>query len=105
MIFLVDLAWIATGGIYARHLTEKIQGKALSIRYLSAVLVYPFLAYMLLETSSYKQAFIYGLCIYAVYDLTSLAIYEDYDWKFAMADALWGGILFAFTRYLLKNVF
>ena len=59
---------------------------------------------MLLETASYKQAFLYGMCIYAVYDFTSLAIYEDYDWKFAIADALWGGILFMFSRYLLKNV-
>ena len=104
ILFFIDLAWIATGGIYARHITEKIQGKPLSIRYVSAIIVYAFLAVMLLETASYKQAFLYGMCIYAVYDFTSLAIYEDYDWKFAIADALWGGILFTFARYLLKNV-
>jgi len=103
LLFCIDLAWIATGGIYARHMTEKIQGKPLTLRYLSAALVYPVLAYMLLETTTYTQAFLYGVCIYAVYDLTSLTVYEDYDWKFAVADVLWGGILFAFARYLLKH--
>lgn len=105
MLFFIDLAWIATGGIFARHMTEKIQGKSLSIRYVAAALVYIVLAYMLLQTTSYQQAFMYGASIYAVYDLTSLTIYEDYDWKFAIADTLWGGVLFVVARYLLKSVF
>jgi len=105
MLFFIDLAWIATGGIFARHMTEKIQGKSLSLRYVAAALVYIVLAYMLLQTTSYQQAFMYGASIYAVYDLTSLTIYEDYDWKFAIADTLWGGVLFVVARYLLKSVF
>ena len=57
---------------------------------------------MLLETKSYKQAFVYGLCIYGVYDFTTLALLKGYDWKFAVADTLWGGILFVIGRHLLK---
>ena len=105
ILLFVDLFWIATGGIFARHLTERIQGKPLTVRYGSAIIVYFFLAYMLLETTSYKQAFFYGLCIYAVYEFTALAIYDAYDWKFAIADSLWGGVLFVCARYLVKNVF
>ena len=104
ILFFIDLAWIATGGIFARHMTERIQGKPLSLRYVAAALVYFVLAYMLLQTTSYQQAFLYGVSIYAVYDLTSLTVYEDYDWKFAIADTLWGGVLFMSARYLLKNV-
>jgi uncharacterized membrane protein len=40
--------------------------------------------------------------VYAVYDFTNVAIFEDYDWKFAIADSLWGGILFVGARHLLK---
>jgi uncharacterized membrane protein len=47
----------------------------------------------------------YGFSTYAVYDLTNHAIFEKYDWRFAIADTLWGGILFMSARYLLKNVF
>ena len=102
VLFLIDLFWIATGGIYARAIAERIQGDSLEIRYLPALLTYLFLSYMLLETTSYKQAFLYGVCIYGVYDFTTLALLKGYDWKFAVADTLWGGVLFAFARYLLR---
>ena len=46
----------------------------------------------------------YGLCIYAVYDLTNYAVFAQYDWKFVIADSLWGGVLFMGARYMLKNV-
>lgn len=105
ILVLVDLFWIGTGGIYARSMFERIQGQSLSIRYMSALMVYILLAYMLLQTTSYQQAFLWGCAIYGIYDFTNLAVFEHYDWKFAIADMLWGGILLSFTRYLLKRVF
>lgn len=102
ILILVDLFWISTGGIYARSIAERIQGEPLVIRYLPALIVYLFLAYMLLETTSYKQAFLYGVCIFGVYDFTTMALFKGYEWQFALADTLWGGILFAFTRYMLQ---
>jgi uncharacterized membrane protein len=105
VLFFVDIFWLSTGGIYARAMTERIQGEAVSVRYVSAMIVYAVLAYLLLETSSYQQAFFRGMAIYAIYDFTNYALFEKYDWKFAIADTLWGGILFVCARYLLKNVF
>ena len=102
VLFLIDLFWIATAGIYARFIAERIQGGPLEIRYLPALVVYLFLAYMLLETRSYKQAFLYGVCIYGVYDFTTMTLFKGYDWRFALADTLWGGILFMSARYMLK---
>jgi uncharacterized membrane protein len=102
VIFLVDLFWLLTGGIYARKMTERIQGSPLQMRYGSAIIVYLLLAYMLLETTSYKQAFLYGAAIYGVYDFTNHALLDNYDWKFGIADTLWGGILFVIARHLLK---
>jgi uncharacterized membrane protein len=102
IIFLVDIFWLLTGGIYARNMTERIQGKPIQLRFVSAIVVYFFLAYMLLQTKSAKEAFIYGICIYGVYDFTNHAILDQYDWKFAIADTLWGGVLFVLARHLLK---
>jgi uncharacterized membrane protein len=102
IIFLVDIFWLLTGGIYARKMTERIQGKPIEMRFASAVIVYLFLAYMLLQTKSAKEAFIYGVCIYGVYDFTNHALLDQYDWKFAIADTLWGGVLFVLARHLLK---
>jgi uncharacterized membrane protein len=100
-ILLVDLIWLLTGGIYARKMTEQIQGFPIQFRYGSAVIVYILLAYMLLQTTSNKQAFLYGMCIYGVYDFTNHALLEKYNWKFAIADMLWGGILFVLARQLI----
>jgi uncharacterized membrane protein len=102
IIFLIDIFWLLTGGIFARKMTENIQGEPLKVRWVSAAIVYLFLAYMLLETKSYKQAFLYGVSIYAVYDFTNHALLDKYDWKFAIADSLWGGVLFVLGHHLLK---
>lgn len=104
-LFFVDLFWLSTAGIFGRAMIERIQGEPLHFRILSGAIVYLFLAYMLLETTSYKQAFLYGLSIYAVYEFTNHAVFERYDWKFAIADSVWGGCLFVIARYLLKRVF
>lgn len=101
VLFLIDLFWLATGGIFLREMIRNIQGESIDFRFLPGLLVYLFLAYMLMETRSYKQAFLYGVCIYGVYDFTNLAIFSKYDWKLAVADTLWGGVLFAFARYLM----
>ena len=102
ILILVDLFWLLTGGIYASRMIERIQGQPINARYVSAFIVYLALAYMLLQTTSYKQAFLYGVSIYAVYDFTNHALFEHYDWKFAIADSLWGGVLFVMARHLLK---
>jgi len=104
VLLFVDMFWLLTGGIFGRAMIERIQGHPISVRFVSAGLLYIFLAYMLLETRSYQQAFMYGLCIYAVYELTNYAVFTQYDWKFAIADSLWGGVLFMGARYMLKNV-
>jgi uncharacterized membrane protein len=103
VIFLVDIFWLLTGGIYARKMTERIQGKPIEMRFVSAIAVYIFLAFMLLQTKSAKEAFLYGCAIYGVYDFTNHALLDQYDWKFAIADTLWGGILFVVARHLLKT--
>ena len=102
IIFLVDIFWHLTGGIFARKMTERIQGQPIQMRYGSAIAVYILLAYMLLQTKSAKEAFLYGAAIYGVYDFTNHALLDQYDWKFAIADTLWGGVLFVIARHLLK---
>jgi uncharacterized membrane protein len=103
VIVLVDIFWLLTGGIYARKMTELIQGQPIQMRFVSAAIVYLFLAYMLLQTKSAVEAFIYGVCIYGIYDFTNYTIFEQYDWKFAIADTLWGGVLFVLARHLLRS--
>ena len=47
-----------------------------------------------------NDAFILGLVIYGVFDMTNLALFDGYDIKIAIIDMLWGGILF----YLVTKI-
>ncbi len=103
-IFLaIDSIWLLTGGIYARQLVERIQGRPLNVRYMSALLVYIAMAYLVLKADSVMEAFLQGLATYAVYDFTTHALLTNYDWRFALADTIWGGILFSLTYLALKG--
>jgi uncharacterized membrane protein len=103
-IFLaIDSIWLLTGGIYARQLVERIQGRPLNVRFLSAGIVYLAMAYLVLKADSAMEAFGQGLATYAVYDFTTHALLTNYDWRFAVADTIWGGILFALTFIALKS--
>jgi uncharacterized membrane protein len=105
VLFLVDLLWLTTGGTYAVKVAENIQGSPIRLQWWYVPFVYLFLAYMLLEASTYQKAFIYGVCIYGVYDFTTLGIFKRYDYRFALADTLWGGILFVLSKYFLQKVY
>lgn len=104
VLFLaIDSVWLLTGGIYARQLVERIQGRPLNVRFLSAGIVYIAMAYLVLKADSAMEAFGQGLATYAVYDFTTHALLTNYDWRFAVADTIWGGILFALTYTALKS--
>lgn len=105
MLLAIDTVYLLTGGIFARRMFERIQARELDFRYMAAIPVYLAMAYMLLQTTSYTQAALYGLCIYTVFDMTNYAIFSAYDIKIAVMDMIWGALLFVFARYLLKNVF
>lgn len=104
VLILIDLCWLGTAGIFGRVMMERIQGTPLQMRYGAGLIVYLFLAYLLLQTRSYRDAFMMGAAVYGVYEFTNLAVFEQWDWKFAVADTMWGGVLLVCARYILKHV-
>jgi uncharacterized membrane protein len=96
LLFVVtDMIWLVTAGKYALTMHEKIQGVPVVFRYGAAAIVYVALAYLLTYAKSALNAFYIGLSAYAVYDFTNYALLKNYDIRFALADTIWGGILFS----------
>jgi uncharacterized membrane protein len=95
LILVLDLPWLILSNAFSSSMIRKIQGSELSLRVLPALLVYLALAYLAGLPKTVVAAFLLGLCVYAVYDFTNLATLTNYDWRFAAADSLWGGVLFA----------
>ena len=100
LLFIVcDMPWLYTLSGWSQTMVKKIQGGApLVFRWQGAPVVYIALAYLLLQTHSNLQAFLTGLATYAVYDFTNYATLTNYELKFAIADSVWGGILFTIVR-------
>lgn len=95
VIFAIDLLWLSTIGIYGLKIAERIQGFPVRFRVIPAIIVYIALAYLLIQSQSILQAAGIGAASYAVYDFTSLALLSKYDSTLAVADTIWGGVLFA----------
>ena len=106
VLLMIDLIYLKNIGtpIFGK-VVNNIQGSELKLNFLGAFISYLFLIiainyFILIPKKSILDAFILGLCIYAVFDGTNLAIFKDYSIKAAIIDSLWGGILFAITTYI-----
>lgn len=111
ILLLLDLIYIYL--IYETF-TDQIyniqNGTNMKINIIGAIICYIFLSYGLnyfifKENKSNIDAFKLGLVIYGVYDTTNYATLDKWNYKFAMIDTLWGGILFYSTTFLMNKFF
>ena len=103
LLLLADLPWLMVSAPYVGDMIQRIQGSPLRMAYLPAAVVYLAMGYLVLQTKTPLEAFYMGAATYAVYDFTNLATLKNYDVSFAIADTLWGGILFAIARFVLNR--
>ncbi len=90
-----------------------VQGSPLKVNYLGAALCYIFLIvginyFIIKPRKSVNDAFLLGLVIYGVYETTNYALFKNWSMLTVIIDTLWGGLLFAFTTYvvnMLRGVF
>jgi uncharacterized membrane protein len=102
LIFLVDIPWLWSVSGWSGEMIRNIQGSALEMKIWPAAVVYLALAYLATIPRSHLEAFLMGSSIYAVYDFTNLATLKKYQLPFAIADSLWGGILFTIVHTLIR---
>ena len=96
IIIAVDLPWLLAVQPYTSAMIRSIQsGKDAVFRYEAALVVYFALGYLATLPKSAMEAFLLGLCVYAVYDFTNYATFAKYRLEFGVLDSLWGGVLFS----------
>ena len=104
-IFLVDLPWLSFIGGQYNAIVQAIQGgRQVRMRPLAGLVVYPALAFLALKTTDYKDAFLVGASVYAVYDFTVLAAFKEYPLYMAVADTIWGGLLFCAIFWMRQSI-
>lgn len=114
MLALLDGLWISSNiGMY-RGMYSKIQGSAMNVNILGAILAYVFVFVMVafvvvpfIEKTTkgtfwdcVKIGGLVGLCTYAIYNFTNMATFKDYSVKVALMDTIWGGVLFTLMAYV-----
>ena len=87
---------------------SKIQGSQLNINIFYAIIVYLFVCiqiyyFIILKNSSLQHAFILGSSTYAIFEFTNMAIFNEWDYKMALLDTLWGGILYSLSTYIIRK--
>ena len=101
LLVLCDIPWLWASASMSHPMFRKIQGgMPLEPRWAAAVPVYLALAYLLQLAQSTVEAGLIGLSTYAVYDFTNLTTLTNYSATVAIADSVWGGVLFMIVREL-----
>lgn len=103
LIGLIDLPWLYSVSGWSGEMVRSIQGSPLTLNVAPAIVVYIALGYLATLPKTLLEAFQLGTAVYAVYDFTNLAMFKNYSPQFALADTLWGGVLFTIVQYLKQT--
>ena len=60
--------------------------------------------FIIKDKKSIMDAFILGILIYGVFELTNKGIFKNWNWMMVLYDGLWGGILFSITTILVYKL-
>ena len=60
--------------------------------------------FLVKENKPITDAFLLGVLVYGVYDLTNMATIKEWTWNTVLLDSVWGGILFTSTYYITKQI-
>ena len=110
---IIDFIYLTLISPYFKQQIRDVQGSESNFRIISVILCYVALVFALnifiLNTDSSKEdkilkAFILGICIYAVYEMTNYALLNNWHIRTVVIDTLWGGVLFALTTFLITTI-
>ena len=110
IIFVVlDGLYLNSMKNYFNNQVAIVQGSPLKIKLIPTALTYVFLIFILeyfiiSKKQNYKNAFLLGLSVYAVYELTNYSLFNKWTLLTVFMDTLWGGILFGLTTFLTYKI-
>jgi uncharacterized membrane protein len=113
LFFISSIVILVVDGLYLYNIgipifkanVELIQNAPLKANVYGAILSYvcvigAFNYFIVLQNKSPFDAFVLGVFLYGVFDMTNITMFTKYSWKTAISDTLWGGTLFAFTAWV-----
>lgn len=108
LLLLFDSVWISRPFHSKQY--ESIQKSEMRVDMLAGGLFYLLapLGYFLFvkklsktREDAFKYGALLGFLMYSTYDLTNKAVFIDYKWSYAIADIVWGTLLFGVVSSVL----
>jgi uncharacterized membrane protein len=92
---------------YFLNQIKLVQGSEPKVNFLGVALCYIFLIaginyFIIKPRKSVNDAFLLGIVIYGVYETTNYALLKNWSIFTVIMDTTWGGLLFAFTTYIVN---
>lgn len=105
----IDLFYINSKKNYFSEFFKQVQGKPLVFRKSAAFFAYLLLVaglyfFIIKDRKNIIYAFLFGLFVYGVYDLTNYATLKNWTFEFVLKDTLWGGIVFALSTFIIYEI-
>ena len=109
VMLALDILYLNLFKDYFNKVVTNIQGSPIELDYYATIGCYIVMViginyFILRENKGYLDAFFLGLLIYSVFDLTTKAIFKNWEYKAVVIDSLWGGTLFAITTIITKKI-
>ena len=79
---------------------DTFQAKTEPIIFIYIILIFSLYYFIIMPKRNVKDAFILGICLYAMFDVLNYALFKNFDIYLAAIDNLWGGVLLATTTYI-----
>ena len=108
MMVLDALYLFATKAFYNKQIRQ-VQGSDIKIKIVPTLCIYLILIFglyhfILKEKKPVSDAIILGFIIYSVFELTNMAIFDNWNISSVLLDTSWGAILFGLTTFVSYKI-
>ena len=105
----LDAMFLNTLRSYFNYQVSLVQGSDIKFKILPAIFVYISMVFglyyfIIRERKTIKDAFLLGVVINSVFELTNMTIFNKWKLSSVILDTLWGGTLFAITTWVTYRI-
>ena len=109
VLIILDSVYLHLMTGYFKRQVMAVQGSPLQLNLVGAALCYVFIIFglnyfIIKNRKSVKDAFLLGIVVYAIFELTNLALFKNWYIMSVIIDTLWGGILFGLTTAIVYKL-
>lgn len=106
VLLVLDGIYLFAMQNYFHNQIKCVQGSGIELNVYASIGVYILIVFglyyfIIREKKGVFDAFLLGIVIYGIYELTSLALLKEWSVKTVVMDSLWGGVLFALTTIII----